>query len=82
MLEADRGVVKAQPSQARADTVAGRRKQAIKEGGNRQGLASFTFLSLRGIRAPGLNSLIWGSILAGSNTLFTPTSFIVHFWKT
>lgn len=52
-------------------------------GGQLHGDVYFTFFSLRGNKAPGLSSLIWGSIrVVGSTKFFTSTSLTVHFWKT
>lgn len=52
-------------------------------GGQLHGDIYFTFFSLRGNNAPGLSSLICGSIRGvGSTKFFAPTSLTVHFWKT
>lgn len=52
-------------------------------GGQLHGDVYFTFFSLRGNKAPGLSSLICGSIrVLGSTKFFSPTSLTVHFWKT
>lgn len=51
--------------------------------GQLHGDVYFTFFSLRGNKAPGLSSLICGSIrVVGSTKFFITTSLTVHFWKT